>query len=321
MPLPKEGLKTEEWNSDRFQIERKISMIRIIRLKKIIPAIVAALLLTIFPAHADEMLALYGMKGYAYVWSPLISQGGYVQAGAVYSLSRGEDGMDGNSWAVPVSFTYGNGQWWEVSVATHWERWENTDLNFSESGVGDVFVGGKLRLLGTEKNMPLDISLMPYILIPTGSRDKSVIDLYQFNPSTKEDASYGLNLLLGRRWERFYISANLGINYTNSANLGISYANSDESYVKNSTFFVGLALEYQLAENLNTYVEFFNVGNKNDFGCGPCADDSADQDIRQLGVGMVWLKDLWGFKLHAGFGLSDTSPDFRIIALVNRNIF
>jgi len=311
MPLPKEELKTEGWNSDRFQIERKISMIRIICLKKIIPAIVAALLLTVSFANADETLALYGMKGYAYVWSPMISQGGYVQAGAVYSLFKGSDGMDGNTWAVPVSFTYGNGKWWEVSAATHWERWENTDVSVNDSGVGDVFVGGKLLLIGAEKNAPLDLSLMPYILIPTGSRDKSVGDLYQFNPSIKDDESYGLNLLLGKRWERFYISANLGINYMNS----------DVSYIKSSSLFAGLALEYQLAENLTTYVEFFNVGNKNDFGCGICYDKNADQDIRQLGLGVVWLKDLWGFKLHGGFGLSDTSPDFRIIALVNRNVF
>ncbi len=116
-------------------------------MKKIIVLTIAVLLIA-SGAMADEMLALYGMKGYAYTYSPMIVQGGYVQAGGIYSLFRNTDNPEGYTWAVPLSFTYGNGKWWEASVATHWEYWENTDVNVNESGMGDVFVGGKFRLMG-----------------------------------------------------------------------------------------------------------------------------------------------------------------------------
>ncbi len=277
-------------------------------MKKII-ALTIAVLLIASGAMADEMLALYGLKGYAYTYSPLIVQGAYIQTGGIYSLFSSIDNQEGYTWAVPLSLTYGNGEWWEASIATHWEYWKNTDYAVNESGMGDVFVGGKFRLIGSSKDAPLDISLMPYLLIPV-NHDKSIGDLYPFNTITENDMSYGINLLLGKRWERFYLSANIGINYTDT----------DVAYTKTSSLFLGLALEYQISESWDSYIEFVNIENKNDYGCSPCYDQTADEDRREIGLGIVWLKNYWGFKLHAGIGLTDTAPDFQVIGLVNLNL-
>lgn len=257
-------------------------------------------------ALADESLALYGLKGYAYTFSPLPSKGLYGQTGAAYSaFTNGLENGDGHTFAIPMSVTYGNGELWEVAGATHFESWENSDLDIDERGLGDLFIGGKIRLL---RDLP-DISIMPYALIPTGNRDKGIGDLYYLNPSPDDDLSCGLNLLIGGQVNRFYLAANLGVNY----------ADTDKEWLDSTSVFFGLAAEYQVSESLMTYAEFINTGNKNNIDCDTCIEEDADEDLREIGAGLVWLKDKWGIKLHAGAGLTDTSPDFKAIGLVNRN--
>jgi hypothetical protein len=279
--------------------------------KPLLCLVVIILAATFFPPAsviADESLALYGPKGYAYTFSPLPADGFYVQVGGMYSMFDGKlEDRDGYIVAVPVSLTYGDGNIWEFALSSHWEYWENTDLDMDERGIGDVFASGKFRLLGAENGMPLDLSLMPYILVPTGSRDKGIGDLYNFNPSPDDDFSYGLNLLLGGQLKRFYISANMGINF---ADTGITW-------IESSSFIVGLAGEYQICESLTSYVEFINIENKLDFDCDPCADTYSEDDIREIGAGLVWIYNKWGFKLHAGTGFTDTSPNFRGLGLIN----
>ncbi|QTA79701.1 Uncharacterized protein dnl_19770 [Desulfonema limicola] len=273
-------------------------------LKYLIVLITAIIISMPVCSNADESLALYGLKGYAYTFSPLPSKGLYVQTGAMYSVfNDGLENGDGHTFALPLSVTYGNGQWWEAAGAVHYESWENSDLDISEKGMGDLFLGGKIRLL---KDLP-DISLMPYILIPTGSRDKGIGDMYYLNPSPDDDPSYGLNLLIGGQVNRFYLSANIGVNY----------ADTDREWLDSASMFFGLAAEYQISETWMTYAEFVNTGNKNNIDCDTCIDTGADEDLREIGAGLVWLKDKWGFKFHAGAGLTDTSPDFRVIGLIN----
>lgn len=267
------------------------------------------ILLLAFPlmAQADEMLALYGLKGYAYTYSPLPADGLYLQTGGVHS--QASDPVDGFICALPVSLTYGDGKWWEVAVASHYEHWENTDLDIEEDGWGDLFLGGKFRLSGDRAENPLDLSLMPYALIPTGARDQSIGDLYPLNPSNEDDLSYGLNLLLGRRWDRLYLTANLGIHFVDT-----------DLDIDRSSWLVGLAAEFQVNESLNLYAEFVNNENKRPSCCDPCADAYPDENRREIGAGAVWLWGKWGMKLHAGAGLSDTAPDFRAIFLINREL-
>jgi len=273
-------------------------------------------------AMCDESLALYGMKGYAYTYSPLPSDGLNIQTGGMYSRF-GEDKLncrEGYVWAVPFSMTYGDGDRFEFAAASHWEYWENTDdywdnknIDTDNKGIGDVFLSAKIRLLGQDrvKNSPVDVSLMPYILIPTDNRDKSIGDLYLYNPTNEDDYAYGLNLLIGKRWKQLYLAANIGFNYLDS----------DIDYIENTTYFFGLTFEYQLSESLTSYLEFINNQNKNkeNYPAGSyCYDENTDEDIRELGLGFVWLKDKWGMKLHVGTGLSHTSPGIRAIALINR---
>jgi len=206
---------------------------------------------------ADEMLALYGLKGYAYTYSPLVTDGLHLQTGAMYSIYH-ENNLtcrDGYIWVVPMSITYGDGDWWEAAAASQWESWKNTDFDVDETGFGDIFLGGKLRFLKQDKGMFLDMAVMPYLLFPTGSRDKSIGDLYLFNPSDDDDFSYGANLLLGHRWKRFYLSFNIGINYVDT----------DKDYIESTTMLYGLAAEYHISETLNGYMEFLNNENKNKF--------------------------------------------------------
>ncbi len=123
----------------------------------LLPAAAAMMLVFTFSAMADESLALYGMKGYAYTYSPLPSNGFHIQTGGIYSrFDEKIEERDGHIWAIPVSFTYGNGEWWEISAATHWESWENTNYDVNENGTGDIFLGMKFRFLGSEKRTPLD---------------------------------------------------------------------------------------------------------------------------------------------------------------------
>ncbi len=273
-------------------------------------------------AKGDENLALYGLKGYAYTYSPLPSNGFNAQTGVMYSRYRDKiHTREGYIWVFPLSLTYGDGDWWEVSAATHYELWENTDPFWDDEtnwynnsnpdvdrkDIGDVFIGGKARLLGHDRGYPLDLSVMPYVLLPTGNHAESIGDLFLFNPTDEDDYSYGLNLLLGRRLNRVYLSANIGINHVDS----------DLEYIEKTTFFTGLAAEYHITESLMAYAEFYNNENKNrreypyiEFG------DTGD-DMREIGAGIVGLKNKWGFKLHAATGLSDTTPDFRIVCLVN----
>lgn len=271
---------------------------------------------TAFPLHvrADEMLSLYGMKGYAYTWSPLPADGLHLQTGAMYSIfhQNNLECRDGYIWVVPLSLTYGDGNFWEVSAGTQWEYWKNTDFDVNENGIGDIFLGGKVRILGQEKGMPLDLSLMPYILIPSGDRDKSIGDLYNYNPTGDDEYSYGINLLLGRRWERFYLSGNFGLNHVDS----------DHDYIDEDTFFLGLTMEYQISETLTSYVEFINNENKNRYNYPQghlCYDSDVGEDIREIGAGIGWVKDEWGVKLHVGTGMTETSPDLRVMALINRS--
>ena len=279
-------------------------------LRYLLTAVIVIMFMPI-SSMADESLSVYGLKGYAYTVSPLPSKGLYVQTGGMFSVFNDSlENGDGNIFAVPLSITYGNGTRWEVSAGTHYESWENTDMDADEKGMGDIFLGGKLRLLGNKANTMPDISLMPYALISTGNRDKGIGDLYYFNPSPDDDFSWGLNLLLGKRFDRFYLAANLGFNY----------ADTDYEWIDDTSIFAGLAAEYQINESWMTYAEFINTGNKNDIDCDPCIDEDADEDIREIGAGLVWLKDRWGFKIHAGAGLTETSPDFRVMGLVNRNL-
>jgi hypothetical protein len=206
--------------------------------------------------------------------------------------------------------TYGDGDRWEVSTAIHFENWKNTDFDVSESGLGDLFIGGKYRFLAQEKGKKVDLSVLPYILIPTGNRDKSIGDLYLFNPTDEDDISYGATLLLGKRWNRFYLSGNLGINRLES----------DLDYIDDTTILLGLALEYHISESLNSYFEFINNENRNR-SIYPenhsCYDADTDEDIREIGAGVVWLKNRWGFKFHTGIGLSETAPDIHVSCMVN----
>lgn len=266
------------------------------------------------PVSADEMLSLYGPKGYAYTWSPLPADGFHVQTGAMYSLFHKNNLQcrDGYIWVLPLSLTYGDGNFWEISAGTQWEYWKNTDFDVDETGIGDIFLGGKVRILGQEKGMPLDVSLMPYILIPTGDRDKSIGDLYNYNPTDEDEYSWGINLLLGRRWDRFYFAGNFGINHVDS----------DHEYIDKDTFFLGLTLEYQISETLTSYVEFISNENKNRYNYPEghfCHDPDVGEDIREIGAGIGWVKDQWGVKLHAGTGMTETSPDLRVMALINRS--
>jgi len=269
--------------------------------------------------RADENLSLYGLRGYAYTYSPLPSGGLQMQTGVMYSM-YGDSKLEcreGNIWVVPLSLTYGDGDWWEVSAATHWERWENTDdfwdeqgIDASENGLGDVFAGGKLRFLGQDRGSGLDASLMAYMLIPTGNRDKSIGDLYLYNPTDDDDFSYGINALFGRRWGRVYLALNIGMNYVDT----------DIEHIEESTFFGGAALEYQISETATSYLEYLDNENKNreNYPSGdPCYDENTDDNIREIGAGFVWLKDRMGVKLHVGAGLSDTAPTIRTAALFN----
>ncbi len=263
------------------------------------------------PAFSDEMLSIYGLKGYAFVNSPLPADGFHIQTGAMYSIfhERNLERRDGYIWVAPISATYGDAIHWEIAAASHYESWKNTDYDETEKGIGDLVLSGKFAPLNPEKKFAIDFSLMPYILIPIGGdRDKSIGDLYKYSPGGDDDLSCGLNLLLGKRWDRVYLSVNLGVNYLDS---------SDEN-LKDITYFAGAAVEYQICETLNSYAEFYNNENKLDVCPEPCYDRDISDDIREIGAGLVWLKNKWGLKLHAGYGLSETSPDFRAMALVNR---
>lgn len=257
----------------------------------------------------DESLAIYGLKGYAYTYSPEPSNGFHLQAGVMYSKFEDKiEGRDGDIWAVPFGFTYGNGDVWEFAVAAHWEKWENTNFDVSEKGFGDIFIGIKYRLMGSRTTTDMDLSLMPYVLIPTGNHDKSIGDLYLYNPSDDEDFSYGINLLIGKQWDKVYLTGNVGINFVNT----------DLDYIDSNTLFVGLALEYRMSQDSTIYLEFMNNENKNKLECGECFGGDVNDDMRELGAGITWKKDEWGFKLHGGFGFTDTSPNYRILGLINR---
>jgi len=260
-------------------------------------------------ATADENLALYGHKGYAYTFSPRVVKGFYLQTGLNYANYDEPDVNDGSIVSAPISVTWGDGRRWEVAAATHFESWDSDETDDGESGIGDLFLGGKVQLLGGDRPLGFDLSLMPYVTLPTGNRDDWIGDLYNFNPTNEDDPTFGLNLLLGRGWERFYIAANLGINYLDS----------DLDYVDDTSVFFGLTGEYYLSEVFSAYVEFFNNGNKIDLDCDPCVTQSTNDDYRELGAGVLYLWRKWGFKAHVGTGLSDVSPDVRVLGLVNRN--
>lgn len=290
-------------------------------LKRIMVFLLMVMILAVTsPASGDEMLALYGLKGYAYTYSPVPSDGFHLQIGAMYSIFHDgnpfhDDNLncrDGYIWAAPLSLTYGDGDWWEASLATHWESWKNTDYDVDENGLGDLFAGGKFRALAQEKGMPLDVALMGYLLIPTGNREDSIGDLYLYNPASDDDFSYGVNLLLGRQLRSFYLAATIGTNYVDT----------DIEHIRDNTFFLGLTMEYQVCETLSTYVEFISNENKNKrkYPLGhPCRDEDANEDIREIGIGGMWVKGPWGIRLHAGFGLTPTSPDIRVMTSVNRS--
>jgi hypothetical protein len=267
------------------------------------------------PAGADENLNLYGGKGYLYTLSPGVVDGWHAQAGLMYSLFHKNNltCRDGYIWTMPLSLTYGDGDWWEVAAGTHYESWENTDFDDGESGLGDLHIGGKLRLAGQDRGQPLNVSLHPYFRIPTGNRDKGIGDLHRWSQSDGGDVGAGLDLLLGRRWGRFAASLQLGVNALDA----------DDPFVDDTAVYAGLAAEYQLAESLLAYLELFTTENKNSFTCevcSPCYDPDITDDIRELGAGVTWLKGLWGLKLHVGTGLTETSPDLRVTALINRNL-
>jgi len=287
-------------------------MTNIIFSKKMSVFIILIIICLPLSAGADENLAIYGLKGYAYTYSPIPSDGLNLQIGGMYSMFEwgNINNRNGHIWAFPVSLTYGNGTRFEISAATHWENWENTDYDVSESGTGDVFVGGKFRFLGTNEGNPLDIALMPYAFISTGNRDKSIGDLYLYNPTDKDDFTGGINLLLGHRWKQFYFASNIGINYIDT----------DLDYIEKSTLFFGLTVEYQISETATSYIEFVNNENKNKYQCFTC-EEGIDEDIQELGLGFVWIKDRLGIKIHAGTGWTATSPDFIGMAMINWNLY
>lgn len=66
-----------------------------------------------------------------------------------------------------------------------------------------------------------------------------------------------------------------------------------------------------------------NTKNKNHYDYpknNRCYDEDTDEDIREIGLGVMWLKNKWGIKTQAGVGFTETSPDFRVLALINRDI-
>ncbi|OQY54199.1 MAG: hypothetical protein B6245_21590 [Desulfobacteraceae bacterium 4572_88] len=318
-------VRSEKWEVNwRFTascFERMKKMKKMIPLKRIAVFLLLVMTISVMPsAKADEMLSHYGLKGYTYTYSPRPVDGFHIQMGAMYSLfhngnlfhDENLNCRDGYIWVAPLSFTYGDGDWWEVSAATHWESWENTDFDAGESGLGDLFLGGKALLLSQEKGMPLDLALMPYVLIPTGNRDKWIGDLTLYNTTDENDLFYGVNLLLGHQWRQFYLAGNAGFNY----------AETDIEHIEAETFFFGITLEYQIDESFNTYLEFVNTENKNqdDYSAAHrCHDENTGKDMRELGLGLVWVKGGWGLKFHLGGGLTATSPDIRVLTLINRS--
>lgn len=279
-----------------------------------------AVFICIVPMHsaADENLALYGLKGYAYTYSPLTANGLYAQTGCMYSEYDGKiHTRDGYIWVFPLSITYGDGDWWEVSAATHYEYWENTSdfwdnsrADLDQNDIGDLFIGGKARLIGQDRGYPLDLSVMPYVVLPTGNHAESIGDLFLFNPTDEDDYSYGMNMLLGRRMGRVYLSANIGVNHVDS----------DLDYIEKTTLFTGLAAEVHLTESWMAYTEFYNNENKNRREFSYIEYGDTEEDMREIGLGIVGVKNKWGFKLHAATGLSDTTPNIRVAFLINRNL-
>lgn len=260
-----------------------------------------------------EPLALYGHKGYAYTFSPLPAGGISIQSGGMYSHYEANNlkKRDGFIQVVPISLTFGNGDLWELTATTHWEYWKNTDYDIEAKGYGDVFFGGKLLLLSQEKENPLDIAIQAFALTPSENREKSIGDLYLYNPTEEDVQSNGFHILLGKRWEKNYLVGNLGLNNTDT----------QKDYIKKDSNFYGITLERHLDEERMFYVEFINHENKNRlentfcYGC----DNDVDQPIRELGMGCVRLLDTWTLKYHVGVGLTKTSPDFRLFILINYN--
>ncbi len=113
--------------------------------RNIICRVVVILLFCLCPlsAFSDETLGLYGLKGYAYTYSPLPARGLHLQTGVMYSRfeTSNLNCRDGFIWVIPVSLTYGDGDRFEGALATHMEYWENTYFDVNESGTGDLFWG------------------------------------------------------------------------------------------------------------------------------------------------------------------------------------
>ena len=259
-------------------------------------------------ASGGEMQAIYGMKGYAYTYSPLPINGYHFQTGAMYSKFDGKiENRDGDIWVVPFGFSFGDGKGWEMGVAGHWEKWDNSDQDASEKGLGDVFIGAKVRLMAMEDQKPFDLSVLPYVMIPTGNHDKWIGDLYMYNPTDNDDYSLGGYLLIGRRWDQLYLSGSVGYNHIDT----------DMEYIENNTFSYSVTVEYLLSQSWNSYIEFFNNENKNLLECEYCEGNVTD-DMREIGAGLLWMKDEWGIKMHIGTGLTDTSPNIRFMGLINR---
>ncbi|PIE71574.1 MAG: hypothetical protein CSA22_01740 [Deltaproteobacteria bacterium] len=270
------------------------------------------LFLLSMPAMAGDSIGVYGLNGYGYTGDPVPVEGVYLQIGGMISTYH-ENNLkcrDGHIMAVPLSISAGNGTHWQLAAATHWERWKNTDFDNDEDGFGDLFVGGSYQMLHADAGHLLDLSLGAHLLVPTGDRDKAIGDLFLFNATDTDDTVAGVNLRIGKSWGDLRLTADLGANKVHA---------KDEALKDNSWTF-GAAAAYTVSDHLTVYTEVFNHHHRNretPSSDSSCYDPDRKDDIREIALGAFWSQKNWGFKTQIGAGISETSPDMRVMASVN----
>ena len=204
-------------------------------------------------------------------------------------------GHDPDQNTIALRLGYGLLDKLEIGLDIPYTFWEADSVNFVHSSFDDVSFGVKYRLVDETESIP-GVALLGAVTFPTGDEDKGIS-----TGGTDFDT-------------KFIVSKRLGPVNTH-LNVGYYWPGTDDYDLKSGVTY-GAGMDFSATSHLQILAEL--TGNKYIYPDGLIP--IKDPDPLEVRLGLRFISDSGIIaSLGGGVGLTDASPDYRILARLNYN--
>lgn len=208
---------------------------------------------------------------------------------AVAPISYDDDHhMDQKTMAIHLG--YGLTEKFDIGLDFPFTWWYPDNVGFHEQGLDDLSVGLRYRLLDEKESFPA-IAILGATTFPTGDEDKGLS-----TSGTDLDAKLIVSKRLGP------VNSHL--------NLGYSWP-STKKYELRDGITYGVGIDFSASSHVLLLAEL--IGNENRYTKE--LHPNGDKDPLEVRLGLRYISDTGLIATFgAGFGLTDTSPEYRLLA-------